>query len=156
MAVTPKGRWGQNHIATLLGLTSTSWSKVLSGQIYPARLQTMQKIEVVFGWPVSEQVQLIPLYWEWPEQASTGKPSGEPVDMRYAIKLSRVVAEWADANPRTLPVDKIGLHPSLKPIHGSTEGRQKAAAKNRKPQEEPPQQQEETPLTAAKRPLLRR
>lgn len=114
---TPAGQWGQKHIAILLGVTSASWSKVLNGQVYPARLQTLQKIETVFGWPVSEQVQLIPPYWEWPEQANTGKPSGEPVDLRYAIKLSRVVREWSEANPRTENARDLGLHPSLQPIN---------------------------------------
>lgn len=119
---TPMGQWAQNHIASILGLQETSWSKVLNGQLYPARLQTMQKIEFVFGWPVSEQVQLIPPYWEWPTQASAGVPAGEPTDLRYAIKLSRVVAEWADANPRTVAPKDLTLHPALQPISGIKAG----------------------------------
>ena len=150
---TKPGRWGQNNIATLLGLTSTSWSKVLNGQIYPARLQTMQKIEVVFGWPVSEQVQLIPMYWDWPDQASSGRPAGEPTDLRYSIKLGRVVAEWADANPRTVPIHELGLHPDLKPINGHD--RAKKPAKEEEPQVEEPQAEEPRPLVVSK-PLLKR
>lgn len=145
MAKTPKGRWAQAHIATILGLEATSWSKLLSGLIYPARLQTMQKIEIVFGWPVSEQVQLIPPYWEWPVQASSGVPNGDPVDMRYAIKLARVVAEWCDANPRTVEPKSLTLHPSLQPINKTT-GPRFVAKEEPKP---------EVPLVVNK-PLLRR
>ena len=115
---TPPGRWGQHHIATLLGVQPNAWSQILNGLIYPSKLQLLQKIEVVFGWPVSEQVQLIPLYWEWPEQANSGKPAAEPVDLRYAIKLARVVHEWTDANPRTVSTKELGLHPSLRASHG--------------------------------------
>lgn len=146
MAYTPKGRWAQGHVATILGLQETSWSKLLNGLIYPARLQTMQKIEVVFGWPVSEQVQLIPPYWEWPDQASTGRPNGEPVDMRYAIKLGRIVAEWCDANPRTVAGKDLTLHPSLQPINKTPGPRFVAKQEEPKPEE---------PLVV-NRPVLRR
>ena len=146
MAKTPKGRWAQGHIAKILGLEETSWSKLLNGLIYPARLQTMQKIEVVFGWPVSEQVQLIPIYWEWPTQSMTGHPAGDPVDMRYAIKLSRVVAEWCDANPRTLAPKDLTLHPSLKPVNRDAGPR--FVKKAPEPAPEP-----ETPLVVS-RPVL--
>jgi len=150
MAYTPPGRWGQKHIATILGLTETSWSKVLNGQIYPARLQTMQKIEVVFGWPVSEQVQLIPVYWEWPEQAAGGRPSGEPTDLRYAIKLARVVAEWCDANPRTMAAKDLKLHPSLKPLNGDQGTRFQKKVVGR-PANEPAK-----PFVAPKGPVLKK
>ena len=117
MVKTPKGQWAQHHIATILGIEATSWSKVLNGLIYPARLQTMQKIEYVFGWPVSEQVQLIPPYWEWPEQAQADRPQGDPTDLRYAMMLHKVVAEWTAANPRTESGKDLRLHPALKPIN---------------------------------------
>jgi hypothetical protein len=111
-----------------LGVQATAWSKILNGLIYPSKLQLLQKIEFVFGWPVSEQVQLIPPYWDWPEQASGGRGSGEPVDLRYAIKLSRVVHEWTDANPRTVSTKELGLHPALQPVNG-VDRREMAARK---------------------------
>lgn len=114
---TPKGQWGQHHIATLLGFTPTAWSKILNGQLYPAKLQQLQRIEIVFGWPASEQVQLIPPYWEWPVQASGDQRAGDATDLRYAIKLGRVVAEWAEANPRTVGTKELTLHPSLRPFN---------------------------------------
>lgn len=125
---TPPGHWGQHHIATLLGVQATAWSKILNGLIYPSKLQLLQKIEFVFGWPVSEQVQLIPPYWDWPEQAGGGKSPGEPVDLRYAIKLGRVVHEWTDANPRTVSTKELGLHPALQPVNG-VDRREMAARK---------------------------
>lgn len=115
---TPPGRWGQNHIAILLGVAPAQWSRILNGQVYPARLVLIQKIETVFGWPASEQVKLIPPYWEWPMQDGHGLEASEPVDLRYAIKLSRVVNEWMDANPRTVTTKDLGLHPSLVATHG--------------------------------------
>ena len=152
MAYTKPGTWGQKHIATILGLQETSWSKLLNGQIYPARLQTMQKIEVVFGWPVSEQVQLIPYYWEWPGQPRAGVPGGDPVDLRYAIKLGRVVAEWADANPRTVPTKDLKLHPSLTPINGEHGPR---FVRKDKPEPEAEPEVQDTPFVASKSPLAR-
>lgn len=149
------GRWAQHHIATLLGVEPTTWSKILNGQVYPARLQLMQKIQVVFGWDVSEQVQLIPMYWDWPDQARGGVGPGEPVDLRYAIKLARVVAEWSDANPRTVKTQELKLHPDLKPINRDQGPRfvKKAAAGDSAPAVE-----EEKPASFAppKGPVLRR
>lgn len=147
---TPKGRWAQKHIATLLGFQDGAWSKMLSGQLYPARLQMMQRIEIVLGWPVSEQVQLIPMYWEWPVQASSGIAAGEPTDLRYSIKLARVVAEWTEANPRTMAPKDITLHPSLKPINGH-EG---VRFRPRPVEPEEPKAPAE-PFVAAKSPLSR-
>lgn len=144
---TPKGRWAQHHIATILGLQPTSWSKLLNGQIYPARLQTMQKIEFVFGWPVSEQVQLIPPYWEWPDQPASGKPGGEPVDLRYAIKLARVVQEWSDANPRDVSTKDLTLHPSIRPIN-------KVEGPRFGPRQDQPEEPEEERREAQQRPLV--
>lgn len=148
---TPKGRWAQHHIATLLGIEPTMWSKLLNGQMYPARLQLLQKIEFVFGWPVSEQVQLIPPYWEWPETAAAGKPQGEPTDLRYAMKLARVVAEWADANPRTVSTKELGLHPNIKPINKRE--RPPVVKAEEEPQEEPLAPR---PLTLNRNPLVKR
>lgn len=161
---TPKGRWAQHHIATILGLQPTSWSKLLNGQIYPARLQTMQKIEFVFGWPVSEQVQLIPPYWEWPDQPASGKPGGDPVDLRYAIKLARVVQEWSDANPRDVSTKDLTLHEKLRPIN-KVEG-PRFGPRQDQPEEPEPQAKPEPPragvwgssrpLTVGKNPLVKR
>lgn len=117
MVKTPPGRWGQHQMAALLGTTGPIWGRYLSAQSYPT-LQMMQKIETVLGWPVQEQVQLIPKYWEWPTQARGSVPYGDPVDFRYAIKLSRVVAEWTDANPRTETSKDIRQHPDIKGPRG--------------------------------------
>lgn len=121
MPKTAPGRWGQNQMATLLGFTPATWSHILSGMLYPARLQHLQRIAIVLGWPVEDQVKLIPPYWEWPDQAQSEANGrryyGEPTDLRYAMKLSKVVSEWAEANPRTVPSKEIQMHPSIKPLN---------------------------------------
>lgn len=115
MVKTPPGRWGQHQLAALLGTSGPAWGRYLSGQSYPT-LQMMQKIQIVMGWPVREQVDLIPYYWEWPIQGRGGLPRGEPTDLRYAMKLRQIVNEWTDANPRTVLSTEIRQHPAIKDI----------------------------------------
>lgn len=100
-------------LAALFGLSGPTFARYLNGQSYPT-LQSMQKFEVVMGWPVSEQVQLIPPYWEWPVQNvhNTGN-RGEPTDYRYATKLDQIVREWSAANPRTVLASEVRQHPNI-------------------------------------------
>ena len=112
MVKTPPGRWGQHQFAALLGTSGPAWGRYLSGQSYPT-LQMMQKIEIVLGWPVRDQVELIPRFWEGPVQGSGRVPTGDPTDLRYAMKLKQVVNEWADANPRTVRSTEIRQHPDI-------------------------------------------
>jgi hypothetical protein len=112
MAKTPPGKWGLHQISALLGTSAPSWGRYLNGLSYPT-LQMMQKIEVVMGWPVTEQVQLIPYYWEWPHQAKgPGQVTPEPTDLRYGMKLRQVANEWGEANPRTVESGAIRQHPA--------------------------------------------
>lgn len=102
-------------LASLFGLSGQALGRYLNAQSYPT-LQTIQKFEIVLGWPAAEQVQLIPPYWEWPLQGGqVGTKRGEPRDLRYSMKLRQVVREWAEANPR--PKDQLGnevrQHPSI-------------------------------------------
>lgn len=103
-------------LASLFGLAGPVLGRYLNALSYPT-IQSMQKFEVVLGWPVSEQVQLIPPYWEWPIQdrsASNNKSrTTEPRDLRYSMVLRKVIREWAAANPRTELGNDIRQHPSI-------------------------------------------
>jgi hypothetical protein len=117
---TPAGKWSTNMLSILFGISMPQLSRYLHGQSYPT-LQTLQKFEAVLGWPVSEQVQFIPPYWEWPVQngGTGGGGRGEPTDYRYSMKLRQVIREWADANPRTVLSDEVRLHPNIPSRAGS-------------------------------------
>jgi hypothetical protein len=119
MVKTPAGQWGQHHIAALMGTNGPNWGLYLNGMAYPT-LQMLQKIEVVFGWPVQEQVQLIPYYWDWPVHAGHGRTAGDPTDLRYAIFLQKVIREWTEANPRPddYNLKNARMHPKLKARQG--------------------------------------
>lgn len=107
-------QWGNTHLAYLLGTTNVMVGRYLNGLSYPT-LQMMQKFEVVFGWPVTEQVEFIPYFWHWPEQreGGMGGRQQDPTDLRYAMKLEQIIREWTEANPRTLPIQEIRQHPAL-------------------------------------------
>lgn len=109
---TPMPYWGQTHLAYLLGTSNVMVGRYLNGLSYPT-LQMMQKFEVVFGWPVTEQVPHIPYYWEWPDQAFGGRPQQDATDLRYAMKLEQIIREWTEANPRTQPLQEIRQHPAI-------------------------------------------
>ena len=111
---TPLPHWGQTHLAALLGVSNVMLGRYLNGLSYPT-LKMMQKLEVVFGWPVVDQVPLIPYYWEWPDQHQSGRgvKQAEPTDLRWSMKLTQVVQEWTEANPRTQLLQEIRMHPSL-------------------------------------------
>lgn len=110
---TPGKKWSLYMMAALFGLAASNFGRYVNGLSYPT-LQTMQKFEAVMGWPVSEQVQLIPPYWEWPLQDNgSGQKPGQPVDFRYGIMLSQVLREWGAANPRTVLSSEIRQHPAI-------------------------------------------
>ena len=99
-------------LASLFGLAGPVLGRYLNALSYPT-IQSMQKFEVVLGWPVSEQVQLIPPYWEWPVQDRTNLKNIEAGDLRYSIMLGKVIREWAAANPRTELSGDIRQHQSI-------------------------------------------
>ena len=111
---TPMPYWGQTHLANLLGITNVMRGRYLNGLSYPT-LKMMQKFELVFGWPVREQVDLIPPFWTWPDQAqhAKGVPQQDPHDLRYSMKLQQILREWSEANPRTQLLQEIRLHPAI-------------------------------------------
>lgn len=102
-------------MAALFGLKGPAYGRYLNGLSYPT-LQTMQKFEAVLGWPVAEQVQLIPPFWEWPVQEH--KAETQPTDLRYGMKLRQIVREWGEANPRTVLGGDVRLHPAISPRSG--------------------------------------
>lgn len=107
--------WGNTHLGPLLGTTNVMIGRYLNGLSYPT-LQMMQKFEVVFGWPLAEQVVLIPYYWEWPAQrigGIGGEGQEDPTDLRFAMKLGQIIREWGEANPRTQRVQEIRQHPAI-------------------------------------------
>lgn len=117
---TPAGKWSINMLSALFGLSGAGVGRYLNSLAYPT-LQSMQKFEAVLGWPVSEQVQLIPPYWEWPVQNNSkgGPRRGEPTDLRYGMKLRQVIQEWTEANPRTEVGSRIRQHPAIPPRAGT-------------------------------------
>jgi len=113
-AHVPMPYWAAQHYAPLVGTTGSMFGRYLNGLSYPT-LQMMQKFEVVFGWPVREQVDLIPPFWTWPDQAqhAKGVPQQDPHDLRYSMKLQQILREWSEANPRTQLLQEIRLHPAI-------------------------------------------
>lgn len=107
---TPRNEWALNHLAAILGTHAQPVGRYVNGLSYP-QLQMMQKIEIVFGWPVREQVDLIPPYWEWPLQDD--RVNVQPTDLRYGMKLRQVMQEWGEANPRTEKTKDLRMHPKL-------------------------------------------
>ena len=103
---TKPGEWGLYQIAALLGTEGSNFGRFINGVEYP-NLAMMQKFEVVFGWPVVEQVQLIPYLW-------LGR------DMRYAMVLKQHMDEWKIDNPRTVSSHDIRMHPDLVPRHATS------------------------------------
>lgn len=94
-----------------MGTSAPNFGRYLNGLSYPT-LQMMQKFEVVFGWPVTDQTPLIPYYWEWPLQKDRAEI--QPTDLRYGMKLRQVVDEWTEANPRVGLSVEVRMHPALK------------------------------------------
>lgn len=111
---TPMPYWGNTHLGPLVGTTNVMFGRYLNGLSYPT-LQMMQKFEVVFGWPIADQVQYIPYYWFWPEQrvGGIGGLQQDATDLRYGMKLKQILQEWGEANPRTQRVQDIKQHPAI-------------------------------------------
>lgn len=64
----------------------------MNGVSYPS-LQMLQKIDVVFGWDISQQVKIIPFQGR---------------DPRYGMVLRTVVNEWLESvGDRDVPVTEI-------------------------------------------------
>jgi len=103
MAKTPEGQWGQHHLAALLGTNGPHIGRLLNGLEYP-NLSMMQKFEVVFGWPVVEQVTLIPYLWD-------------ARDMRYSMVLHQHITDWSQENPRTTSLKEMRMDPRLASRH---------------------------------------
>jgi hypothetical protein len=79
------GEWTITMIAILLGTNSRSLRHYLTAERYP-EVRIMKRIELLFGWPASEQVALVPL---------------DGYDMRYSMVLKQVMDDWKHNNPRT-------------------------------------------------------
>lgn len=96
---TPPGAWGQHQIASLLGTSGPAFGRLINGLDYPT-LHMMQKFEVVFEWPVVEQVQLVPYLWH-------------EHDLRYSMVLRQHIDDWAEQHPRTMLSGEVRMHPGL-------------------------------------------
>lgn len=126
------GVWGATHFANLFGTSNVAIGRYLAGSSYPT-VQMMQKFEIVLGWPAAEQFALIPPYWTWPDQPRNEyKPQGPPTDLRYAMKLRQVLNEWGAANPRTLPLSQIRMHPALEAKGRAAKGAEGKGGRPRK------------------------
>ena len=103
MAKAKPHEWSQQNLAALIGMDSVNFGKFMNGMAYP-NLHTMQKFEVVFEWPVVEQVQALPYMWE-------------DRDLRYSMLLRKHTSEWAQANPRTVASGEVRMDPRLVSRH---------------------------------------
>jgi predicted transcriptional regulator len=72
-------------VAQLIGLSKTSLQKYLDGICYPD-LKNMRRIEQALGWPVTEQIALIP----YGKETSIGR-SG--VDHAYGLALESLIVD---------------------------------------------------------------
>lgn len=97
--------WTNSLLAALLGTDAVNFGKFLNGVSYP-NLNMMQKFEVVFGWPVVEQVTVIPYLWH-------------DMDLRYSMLLRKHITEWALDNPRTVRSADVRMHPDLVSRHNT-------------------------------------
>ncbi len=89
----PQGtEWNQHQLGRLLGTRGENFGRWINGVSYPS-LQMLQKIDTVFGWPIHEQVKIIPF---------------EGRDARYGMVLRTIVNEWVESvGPRDLSIDEI-------------------------------------------------
>lgn len=83
--------WTNAQLGKLLSVRQQSIGLWTSGEQYPTT-KNLKKIEAVFGWPASEQIDLIPL---------------EGRDLRYGMVLNKVLNEWKAANPRTVRAHEV-------------------------------------------------
>jgi hypothetical protein len=85
--------WSHYQLGLILGIQGSVISRWRNGLQYP-NVSQMKKIEAVFGWPASEQIDLLPLM------------SSEK-DPRWSLVFNDILREWMDANPRTTPTDEL-------------------------------------------------
>ena len=78
-------------LGILLGTNGVSLGRSLNAKNSPS-VEIITKIEALFGWPASEQIDLIPL---------------RSSDLRYSMVLHQVLEEWKRANPRTTPAAEL-------------------------------------------------
>lgn len=84
--------WSNYQLALIVGVARPTMSRWRNAVLYPD-IRSLKKIEKIFGWPASEQIDLIPL-------------SG--FDMRWSLVFNQVVNEWLEANPREVSVNDLG------------------------------------------------
>lgn len=96
--------WTEYQLAIILGVTGPAFTRWRAGLRYPG-VRMLKKIELVFGWPAREQIELIPL---------------NGYDLSWSMKFNQVLNEWKAANPRTQSVDE------LKALYSVRSGRKKA------------------------------
>jgi len=90
--------WTTEQIARILGMHNVVLGRFINGVGYP-EVQTMKKFEYLFGWPCSEQIDLIPFLG-----ATTGR---QKKDLRYSMVLRQVIEDWKHNNPRTTPAAEL-------------------------------------------------
>lgn len=83
--------WSNTQLAMILNIRPQTMGRWRNGLKYPD-LGGLKKIEQIFGWPASEQIDLIPM--------------GDP-DLRWSMLFNKVLNEWIEANPRDLPMDEL-------------------------------------------------
>lgn len=95
--------WSDYQLSRIVGVSRPTVTRWRNATLYPD-IRTIKKIEVVFGWPAAQQIDLIPM---------TG------YDMRWSMVFNEVLKEWTDATPREADVDSLenlartrGLDPS--------------------------------------------
>jgi transcriptional regulator with XRE-family HTH domain len=76
---SPRRAWSQERAGERLGLSDYSIQRLLSGRQYPT-LETMRRIEETIGWPLMDQIALIPR-------------ADEPYNHLYAMGLEAALDE---------------------------------------------------------------
>lgn len=88
--------WTDYQLSLIMGVNAPSLGRWRAGLRYP-EVRMLKKIELIFGWPAREQIDLIP---------ATG------YDLRWSMKFTQILNEWKIANPRTVSVKELrSLHP---------------------------------------------
>jgi len=88
----PSPDWTIQDLAKALGMHSVVLGRYVNGVGYP-EVQAMKKFEYLFGWPCSEQIDLIPFHGE----------GRQDMDLRYSMVLRQVIDDWKHNHPRTTP-----------------------------------------------------
>lgn len=83
--------WTNWQLCRIFSVRAQTIGRWRNGLQYPD-VSGLKKIEIVMGWPASEQIDLIPL--------------GE-VDLRWSMVFNEVLKEWMIANPREIATDDL-------------------------------------------------